>query len=72
MNMKTKKFEEKELGTLRRLLRAELHQMLNTDVSSWGFKKVEHDELVKYKFRLLQKLGSSENLQQIKIYESHC
>lgn len=70
--MKKIEFEEKELGTLRRLLRAELHQMLNTDVSSWGYGKVEHDELVKYKFRLLQKLGSSENLQQIKIYETHC
>ena len=71
--MKTKKieFEEKELGTLRRLLRAELHQMLNTDVSSLGYR-VEHDELVKYKFRLLQKLGSGENLNQIKVYETHC
>ena len=34
--------EKKELETLRRLLRAELHEMLNTDISSWGlgFKNV--------------------------------
>ena len=68
----TLKLTKKELGTLRRLLRAELHQMLNTDVSSWGFGKVEHNELVNYKFNLLKKLGSSDDLQKIKIYETHC
>ena len=71
--MKTIEFEKRELETLRRLLRAELHEMLNTDVSSWGVGfREEHDKLVKYKFALLKKLGSSDNLQKIKIYECHC
>ena len=66
-------FEKKEIETLRRLLRAELHEMLNKDISSWGLGfKEEHDKLVQYKFNLLKKLGSSDDLQKIKIYENHC
>ena len=66
-------FEKKEVETLKRLLRAELHSMLNTDVSSWGLGfREEHDKLVQYEFNLLKKLGSSDNLQKIRIYETHC
>ena len=67
------KFRGKEIETLRRLVRAELHEMLNTDTSSWGLGfKEEHDKLVKFEFDLLKKLGSSDNLQKIRIYENHC
>ena len=66
-------FEKKEVETLKRLLRAELHEMLNTDVSSWGLGfKEAHDKLVQYEFNLLKKLGSSDDLQKIRIYEVHC
>ena len=65
--------DNKEIETLRRLLRAELHDMLNTDMSSWGLGfREEHDKLVLFKFNLLKKLGSSDDLQKIKIYECHC
>ena len=71
--LKVIEFEKREIGTLRRLLRAELHEMLNTDINSWGLGfKEEHEKLVKYKFKLLKKLGSSDTLQKIKIYETHC
>ena len=66
-------FEKKEVETLKRLLRAELHEMLNTDVSSWGLGfKEEHNRLVQYEFNLLKKLGSSDDLQKIRIYKNHC
>lgn len=71
--LKVIKLEKRELETLRRLVRAELHSDLNNDVSSWGLGFVEeHERLVKYKFELLKKLGSSDTLQKIKIYECHC
>ena len=45
--MKKIEFEKKEVETLKRLLRTELHEMLNTDVSSWGLGfKEEHDKLI--------------------------
>lgn len=71
--MEVTELTKKELETLKRLLRAELHQMLNTDVSSWGLGfREEHEKLVLYKFNLLKKLGSSDDLQKIRIYETHC
>ena len=66
-------FEKKEVETLKRLLRSELHSILNTDVSSWGLGfREEHDKLVHFEFNLLKKLGSSDDLQKIRIYEVHC
>lgn len=67
---KTLELTKEEVGTLKRLLREELHTDLNKDVESWGLGfKEEHDKLVNYKFNLLKKLGSVETLQQIKIYD---
>ena len=67
---KTLELTKEEVGTLKRLLRKELHTDLNNDVESWGLGfKEEHDKLVKYKFNLLKKLGSGETLQKIKIYD---
>ena len=66
---KTLELTKEEVGTLKRLLREELHTDLN-NVESWGLVfKEEHDKLVNYKFNLLKKLGSGETLQQIKIYD---
>ena len=68
--MKTLELTKEEVGTLKRLLRAELHTDLNRNVKSWSVgAKEEHEELINYKFNLLKKLGTGETLKQIKIYK---
>lgn len=66
-------FTQEEKGTLRRLLRAELHSDLqnedNKDLIKGSAWKEEHKKLINYKFQLLNKLGNKYSLSEIKIYD---
>ena len=61
-----------ERRTLSRLLYAELHSELqnedNEELTSGVAWKEEHQKLVNYKFNLLNKLGNTYSLSDIKIY----
>lgn len=61
-----------ERSTLRRLLYSELHKDLQNEdneelISGVAWKK-EHQKLINYKFALLNKLGNTYSLSEIKTY----
>lgn len=61
-----------ERSTLRRLLYSELHKDLqnedNEELISGVAWKEEHQKLISYKFGLLNKLGNTYSLSEIKTY----
>lgn len=65
-------FSLKEKKTLYRLLYSELHSDLQNknieELTSGVAWKEEHQKLIDYKFALLNKLGNTYSLSEIKIY----
>lgn len=69
----TVNFTNEELGTLRRLLKHELHEDLQLENKQENIKapawRDQHEFLVSYKMSLLKKLGSKATRQELKIYD---
>lgn len=66
-------FSTEELGTLKRLLKHELHEELqfenNAELMKGSAWKEQHEEIVLYKLNLLKKLGSTVSRADLKRYD---